>query len=248
VRPGTFLLQLLPLVCLCCRQRLEGPRLEPSLCRWCLERLPWIPLACDRCGLALRAGSSCLRCVDWPLDRSIVPLSYRGPVATWVLRAKRTGGLPEARLLGRLLAAGALDAYRSGELPDGLIPVPLSWRRMLERGHNQADQMAREASRSTGVPVLARIVRRSRHTRRQPGLTPAARAANVADAFLLHERVGARHPAGQRDAGWSLAGRHVAIVDDVMTSGATVLAISRLLLAAGCRRVDAWCAARAEPT
>jgi ComF family protein len=238
MRPASLLLRLLPLVCLCCGQRLEGPRLEPALCRWCLERLPWIPVACERCGLALPAGSDCRRCADWTLDRTIVPLSYKGPVVTWVLRAKRSGGLPEARLLGRLLAVAALDRYGHEELPDGLVPVPLSWRRMLARGHNQAEQLAREASRGTGTPVLAGMVRRLKNTRRQPGLTPAARAANVAGAFALHKPDDARQ----------LTGRHVAVVDDVMTSGATVLEISRLLLAAGCRRVDAWCAARAEPT
>lgn len=236
--PTTLLLRLLPLVCLCCRQRLEDPRLEPALCRWCLETLPWIPVACTRCGLALNAGYDCTRCLDWPLTRTIAPLSYRGPVASWVLRAKRPGGLPESRLLGRLLAAAALDAYPPEDLPDGLIPVPLSRRRLLGRGHNQAEQVAREAGRCAGVPVLARTVRRLKHTRRQPGLTPAARVANVADAFAIRTTTSARH----------VGGLHVAVVDDVMTSGATVLAISRLLLAAGCRRVDAWCPARAEPT
>jgi len=229
------LITLLPLVCLSCGQRVAHspePSLEPALCRWCLQALPWNPHACARCGRPHDRRGECHGCRDWPVTRTVAPLLYRGPVAGWVLRAKRSGGLPEARLLGRLTAAMALDVYPRDGLPEALLPVPLSWQRRLRRGHNQAERIAREAGRHAGIHVLTTMLARRRHTRRQPGLSTAERAANVRDAFVLRREVGRVH---------------VAIVDDVMTSGATVLAIAALL-ADSCCRVDVWCAARADPT
>jgi ComF family protein len=168
-----------------------------------------------------------------PYELAICPLRYTEPVSGWVLDAKRWGGLPETRLLADCLMLTVLDVYDREDLPTVLVPVPLSWRRRVYRGHNQALTLAAMISRKLEIPLNRQTLRRHRHTRMQPGLSPAERQRNVSAAFSSSRR-------------WQ--GQHVAIIDDIMTSGATATATASCLLNAGCGRVDIWCAARAMPS
>ena len=114
-----------------------------------------------------------------------------------------------------------------------LIPVPLHGLRMISRGFNQAYELATYASRVLSVDLQADAIRRKRHTRAQSGLSRKQRRQNLRGAFCWH---GPRKPA-----------RHVALVDDVMTTGTTVTECARVLKRAGAKRVDVWVAARAVP-
>lgn len=135
-----------------------------------------------------------------------------------------------ARALARLIAARVReDAERDLlDMPEALIPVPLHPRRLAERGHNQAEEIARCLGREIGVPVRPEICRRIRHTRMQSRLSDEERRANVAGAF--------------RCAG---APRRPAIVDDVITTGATVDAMAAALSGAGAEYLHVWAVARA---
>jgi ComF family protein len=136
-------------------------------------------------------------------------------------------------VLGVLLARSVLE--RAVELPALLVPVPLHDARLRDRGFNQAAALARYAGRMLGIPCAPRALRRVRDTPSQTALSEPERHRNVRGAFAVNGPKALR--------GLSVA-RHVAVVDDVMTTGSTLAEIQSVLLAAGVRRVDQWAVAR----
>jgi ComF family protein len=143
---------------------------------------------------------------------------------------KFEGGSAAAGWLGGEMGR-ELGSYR-GDLGDPVIvPVPLHWTRLLRRGYDQAELLAAEVSRKTGVPLRRRVLRRKKRTRAQSSLDPGGRKGNVAGAFRL------------RGAG-KVCGRDVILVDDLVTTGETVLACCRALDAAGPASVTVLCAGR----
>jgi ComF family protein len=155
-------------------------------------------------------------------------LHYRPPADYLVQRFKFAGELALAPLLAGLLATKI--AARSSDLPDQLIPVPLHPSRLRERGFNQATELARVLGRRLGVRVNHRVCQRTRRTEPQSTLPVKQRRGNLRNAFRVNGR---------------LATGHVAIVDDVMTSGHTSGELARVLKQAGARRVEVWVIARA---
>jgi ComF family protein len=146
-----------------------------------------------------------------------------------VRRVKFGGSRVDARVLGSLLAEHVEASYQGAQKPDVIVPVPLSLLRLLRRGHNQAALLARWVGRGATLRVDYDLCERTRHTRAQTGLSRAARLRNLAGAFAVRRPV---------------ADRCVAILDDVMTTGATAAALTRVLLAAGARAVHVWAVAR----
>ncbi|MFU8821452.1 MAG: ComF family protein [Gammaproteobacteria bacterium] len=139
-------------------------------------------------------------------------------------RFKYGGALHYGALLGRLLGECC-----SGRKPDGIVPVPLHLARLAERGFNQATELARQVSRRIGVPMLDDVCRRTAATPPQAGLAAQERQRNLRGAFVASPGV---------------AGRQLAIVDDVLTTGSTVEALTLELLRAGAARVEVWAVAR----
>jgi len=117
--------------------------------------------------------------------------------------------------------------------PDTLIPVPLHNLRMIKRGFNQACELGSHISKTLDIPLLSASFRRRRNTKAQSGLSRQQRRNNVHGAFYWHDPV---KPA-----------QHVALIDDVMTTGTTVTECARVLKKAGAKRVDIWVATRAIP-
>ena len=220
----------LPTLCILCNQSTT----TGGLCTSCHKALPWNDRPCWRCGLGdLAVGRVCCESCQLkpPLyARTVAPLQYRDQCARWVVKAKHQSGLVEARLLGQLLATAVAHQYLGATLPTALIPVPLSWRRLLWRGHNQAVLIAEPIQRATRIKLHHRGVQRIRHTPIQPGLGYRERALNINDAFRV------RKP-------WH--GETVALIDDVMTTGATASALTAALLQPGVAEVHVWCATRA---
>jgi len=166
-----------------------------------------------------------------PFDAAYAGAAYAHPWAMLVAQFKFEGALELApALAGALLAARRRDP---AGLPELLLPVPLSTQRLRERGYNQAWELARRLARLAGVRADARLVLRTRATAQQLALPPERRAANVRGAFAVE-------PLRRGE----LAGRHVALVDDVMTTGATLAELARVLKQAGAARVEAWVVAR----
>jgi ComF family protein len=154
--------------------------------------------------------------------------SYEGRVRELIHLFKYSALRPLGKPLGRWL----VRAFPRETRYDALVPVPLHWWKRFRRGFNQSEDLAREVSRHTGVPVLAGLKRRKR-TQTQAGLSQSARRRNVVTAFAANPRV-------------VLAGKRLLIIDDVFTSGATANACATALKKAGASRVDILTLARTD--
>jgi ComF family protein len=177
------------------------------------------------------SGGPCGICQREPpaFDRAWVAGPYEGPLRRAIHLLKYGCMTPLARPLGERLALAA--APFSGY--DAIVPAPLHWRRRWDRGFNQAELLARELSRRVGVPVDRRLLR-TRSTAPQAGLSAAERRLNVRGAFRA-----AGEQAGIR-------GKRLIVVDDVMTTGATLAACTRALKRAGAAEVAVLTLARAD--
>ncbi|WP_313233286.1 ComF family protein [Stenotrophomonas acidaminiphila] len=215
-----------PPLCLVCGEPGTPGR---DLCAACAAALPWLERACRGCALPLPAtepdGALCGACqgARSPLAAVHAALLYAAPADGLLRRFKFHGDLAAGRLLAQLMHARLAPVAR----PQALVPVPLHLSRLRRRGYDQALELARPLGRALQLPVLAGL-HRTRATPPQSALDAAARRRNLRQAFAARGRLPT----------------HVALVDDVMTTGATVQAAARALRRAGVVRVDAWVCAR----
>ena len=213
---------MLPASCVLC----AAPSLASRLCEPCLASLPVMPHArCARCALPLPSGAICARCLDATpsYDSVVAAFPYVFPVDALVQAYKYGRDLTLAPFFARELARAA------GGEADVLVAMPLSPSRLRSRGFNQAHEVARHLGRALGVPLLTHACRKVADTPAQAGLALAERIRNVKRAFVC-------------DA--DLTGSRVAVVDDVMTTGATMDELARVMKRSGAARVSAWVVAR----
>ena len=212
--------------CYLCRGAADG-----ALCAECDAELPRLAgPACPRCALATRDGALCGRCLAEPpaYDATVAALAYAFPADILVQALKFRGELALAPLLGELLAARLPRGVRV----DFLLPVPLSAARLRTRGFNQSMEIARHVAAATGCRLAPALAERSRDTPAQTGLAHGERAGNVRGAFRCTQ---------------PLAGAELAVLDDVMTTGATLEELAATLKRAGAARVVNWVVARTAP-
>ncbi len=165
-----------------------------------------------------------------PFEQCIVPFHYAYPIDSLVKAVKFGGQLTLASQLGKLLA-GTLEP-RLEALPECLIPVPLHRQRLIERGYNQSLELARPVAKRFNLTLNFKDCLRIRNTKPQAQLSLVERGLNVRSAFGVRRQ---------------LKYRHVALIDDVITTGHTVAELSSQLLKAGVERVDVWALSRAQP-
>ena len=209
-----------------------------DLCRGCAADLPRNEPACAVCAQPLPAGArggpnvcgACLRDPP-PFDSSFVPFRYAYPLDHAVRGLKFRNELACGRVLGQMFASCLLA--RRAALPEAIVPVPLAPRRYRERGYNQASELALAIRRATDVAVQSNVAIRRRETAEQAGLDRQARLRNVTGAFAAIA---------------PLRARHVAILDDVVTTGSTVRELAQVLRRAGAQRIEIWAIARTEAT
>lgn len=215
----------LPQFCqLCGADDAGGPLCEP-----CTADLPWLPAArCAVCAVPLTSGDVCGACLDRPprFDRVESVFSYRFPVDALIHAYKYGGRLALARPLGDALA------HHVTRDVDVIVPMPLARGRLAERGFNQALEIARVVASKTGIAILPAACRKVADTPPQAALPWKERAKNVRRAFVC-------------DA--DMEGKRVAVVDDVLTTGATLNEIARVLRKAGAASVRGWIVARTLP-
>lgn len=226
---------VLPPRCLGCREPVDR---QGELCAACWAPLrflhePW----CDRCGFPLPhdgpGPQACPACHERPppWDRGRSALAYDDASRGLILRFKHAERIEAAATFARWLAAAGRDLLADAEL---LVPVPLHRWRLLRRGYNQSGLLAARLARLSAVPWSADALLRSRATTSQQGLGAAARGLNVtAAAFRVPERRLSM-----------VAGRRVVLIDDVLTTGSTLGACTRVLRRAGAARVDVLTLAR----
>jgi ComF family protein len=219
----------LPNLCVLC-----GNMSHKTLCEGC-DAAYWneARLRCTVCAFPLtesssrRTGAARYRCATCraappPFDATFALADYRAPLDALALGLKFRARLMLAREFASRLAALAGDALDDAHRLDVVVPVPLARKRLVERGYNQAWEIARPFARALCVPADATLIRRVVETAPQSRLDLNARRQNVGRAFALSKPV---------------KGLHVALVDDVMTTGATLEALAHMLKAAGARRV-----------
>ena len=220
------LARLLPQDCFVCGQA-SGDRL---VCAACEAGLPYLEgPSCPLCALPMADGSACGACQNSPpdFDATAAVFRYAFPVEHIVQGLKYRHRLPLAGWLADALAR-RLDATDI----DCIIPLPLSAQRMKERGFNQAQELARPLARRFGLPLVSEACLRVVHSAPQASLPWKERQANIRHAFECRA---------------DLAGKTIAVVDDVMTTGATLNEFARVLKRHGAVRVENWVAARTLP-
>ena len=198
-------------------------------CGACDTALPYLSAArCPVCALPTPDGSTCGRCLKRPpqFDRTVAVFAYAFPVDKLVQALK----FGEQLLLAPQLA-GRL-AQRIETRPDCIVAMPLHPARLRERGFNQSLELARRIAVKLGIPLLERACQRVRDTPPQSALPWKERGRNMRKAFACTG---------------DLSGKHVAVVDDVMTSGASINELAEALRQAGAREVSAWVVARTLP-
>lgn len=200
-----------------------------ALCEPCTADLPWLPSRrCSVCAFPLASGEVCGACLDRPprFDHVEAAFAYRFPVDGLIHAFKYGGRLALAGLLGEKLAQSITRGA------DAIVPMPLASGRLAQRGFNQALEIARVVAGRTGVPLLPHGCRKVVDTPPQAALPWTERAKNVRRAFVC-------------DA--NLRGMRIAVVDDVLTTGATLNELARVLRRAGAVEVQGWVVARTLP-
>lgn len=218
---------LWPSSCILC----GGGDVGIDLCRDCAADLPRNETACVVCAEPLPDGApqvcgDCLRDPP-PFGSSFVPFRYAYPLDHLVHGLKFRNELACGSVLGQLFARCLLA--RDEPLPDAIVPVPLAPRRYRQRGYNQASELALAIRRITGIAIASDVAIRQRETAEQAGLDRKSRRRNVRGAFA---------------AVAPLRARHVAILDDVVTTGSTVRELAEVLRQAGAEQVVVWAIAR----
>lgn len=202
-----------------------------QLCAPCHATLPYHDLpACPVCALPTVGGTICGSCLKAPpaFDATLAAFDYVFPIDATLHAYKYAGNLALAEFLATPLAERA----RHQPLPDLLIPMPLHPARLKQRGFNQALEIARLLARQLAIPHETQACRRLRDTPPQATLDHKERSANLRGAFAC---------------GIPLAGKHVALLDDVMTSGASLGELAKAVRKQGATRVSAWVVARTLP-
>lgn len=218
--------------CWLCRQPLRLA--QHGICSYCLRQLPMPPPCCPCCGLP--AGDTrypCGRCLQKtpPWQRLVFVADYVSPLSRLIKQLKFQRRPELAPLLARLLLLRWLHLRREQYLnrPEIILTVPLQKMRRWRRGYNQSELLAAPLARWLGCEYRPQALRRIRATAAQQRLTARQRKRNLRGAFRCED---------------NLAGRHVVLLDDVVTTGSTAAEIAALLQAQGVASLQIWCICR----
>ncbi len=213
------------------------PKREPGPCAMCAPLLePRLGGYCPRCGsrfgLPDYEPTVCANCRTDPppWERLYVHGSYGGKLRDMVLSYKFAAGIQHAKIFQDMTCAAF--RHQANTIPELIIPVPLHWKRLIWRGFNQSLELARRLARQEHIELVPDALKRTRHTQPQSTLPAKERAGNVRGAFVANAE--------------KVKGRHVLLVDDVMTTGTTLKECTRVLRLAGASRVDVLLLARTQ--
>ncbi len=224
---------MLPSSCVLCSDLTHG---DIDLCQACYDDLPWLQQVCRCCALPLSNSISnmqlCGQCIKNPppFDQIIALCSYDEPIISFINLLKFSGQLKYARLLNKLFIKYLISTpLYLQKLPECIVPIPLHADRLKERGFNQALELSQIISKFFNIPILHNVCQRIRPTPSQALIHANKRRNNMKNAFVITHNFNAKH---------------IAIVDDVVTTGTTVAELSQLFKNMGVEKIDIWCYAR----
>ncbi len=222
------LLNKLPSYCILCDNKGIAGK---DICNICLTQLLKNDCCCYQCGMPLEQTlqtNICGYCQSIPpsFDRTYAPFIYQGVIRYLITNLKFNQHYKNARLLGQLFS----DALPEAKLPQCIIPVPLHKKRYRQRGFNQCLEIAKTVGRKLQIPIEAKLCIRHRNTAHQVGLATKERRKNVENAFSVIKKTNYTH---------------IAILDDVMTTGSTLREVALVLKKSGIITIELWVCARA---
>jgi len=215
-----------------------------SWCAACDAALPYLTTRrCHACALPTPSGEICGHCIKTPphFQHTVAVFGYAFPLDKLIHALKYGERLELVNSFADPLA------QRVNTRPNYIIPMPLHPARLRERGFNQSLELARRVGENLNIPVRLNSVQRVRDTPPQSSLSRTARNKNMRQAFAYTQDIGVQNFSTENITGENLSGQHIAIVDDVMTSGASLNEVARVLRQAGASEVSAWVVARALP-
>lgn len=225
--------------CLLCMARCGA---QQSVCSDCLASFPTLGLACQKCCEPIVSTATdvlgddllCPRCQQGKrqFQVCISALQYIPPVSSMVQKLKYNGRLLYLKPLSVHLLNELDRHYADTPWPEALLPVPMHWWKLRKRSFNQAQLIAKILSKETGISLLSGYVQKLRTGSSQSRLAAKLRERNIRHSYRVKK---------------TIALRHIAIVDDVMTTGATIDELCRVLKKDGVETIDVWCIARTPP-
>lgn len=216
--------KLMPIPCRLCGSRSQ----HQAICEACLQNLPSLGDACPRCALPISNAHLCGHCLNQPpeQDLSFSLFPYLDPVDRLIADLKYHDNVFLSQFFAQLMS----DKLRTRPLPDLLIPIPLHPNRLRQRGYNQSLELAKALSTRLGIPTSHDYLIRIIDTQSQAAIPFKARKKNIQHAFKF---IQTKVPA------------HIAIIDDVLTTGHTANAAAKQLRKAGATTIEIWTIARA---
>lgn len=232
----TLIEACLPSHCLLC----DLPSKQSLICQFCHDSILAERPCCLHCGCGLSTSQAfCGECIQHHFDFKQLHAiaSYQPPFPALIKRLKYHHQLLYADLLGLLLADSLQQRYTKQDFEDidYILPVPLHAKKQRKRGFNQAQLISDALIKQLAITPAKLNVLRNKLTSPQEGLSRHQRAFNLKGAFTLK----------QEDAN-SLQGKYIVLIDDVVTTGATINSLCKCLLDAGVKRIDVWCICRTE--
>lgn len=217
----------------------EVSELSKDICSICYASLPWLENTCYRCARQLTSDQQhiyCERCQEKPpaFDRVCALFDYQPPIIKLITRLKFSGQLSYGRILGEIFADKIKEIwYPQQPLPQAIVPVPLHVTRLRQRGYNQSIEFMRPIVERHKLQPLLQVCKRVRSTTPQSQLNRQKRQRNLNGVFKVI------------NPGYLKNIEHIAIVDDVVTTGSTIQGLSLALKENGVARVDVFCCCRA---
>jgi len=219
---------LLPQVCVKCQKQIGS-----NLCENCKKTLPLIDYGCRICGQKLTTAELlCGACLNHspPFTQTIAPYVYAEPLDQFIINLKFHGRLLYAKILGELLSEHLAKYYKTHAQPAAIVPMPLHKKRLKERGFNQALEIAWPIVKQLKIPILRYHCERVKNTVAQTSLNAKERQHNVKQAFRVNRELPS----------------HIAVIDDVITTGSTMQEFCKTLKKSGVATIDVWCCARSS--
>jgi len=223
---------LLPNQCILCQANSER---SLSLCLDCEKELPWNDKACPRCGKGITSidQSLCGICLSHPppYHGCIAAFRYQAPISDWISGMKFHDKWHYSQILGKLFAKTLQRTLEKKDYPELIIPVPLHQKRLRKRGFNQALEIAKPIAKLLNIPIDIKSIQRIKNTQPQSELSAKDRCSNIRNAFKINTKIKASH---------------IAIVDDVITTGNTINEFTNIVKKNGVQRIDVWACSRRQ--